>query len=176
MLKILGLGVVVALAAVLVLAARKPDSFRVQRAITIQAPPDRIFALINDFHAWGAWSPWEKLDPAMQRQFSGPAAGQGSAYGWEGNSKVGQGRMEILEAQASSNVRIKLDFLKPFEAHNTATFTLQPMADGTHVSWVMEGPAPFISKLMQVFMSMDDMVGKDFEAGLTNMKAAAEKK
>ena len=176
MLKILGLLVVVALAAVLVIAARKPDSFRVQRAITIQAPPEKIFALINDFHAWAAWSPLEKLDPQMKRTFTGPAAGQGSAYGWEGNSKVGQGHMEILEAQPSSTIRIKLDFLKPFEAHNTAIFTLQPMADGTHVSWVMEGPAPFVSKLMQVFMSMDAMIGKDFEAGLANMKAAAEKK
>lgn len=176
MLKILGLVVAVALVAVLVLATRKPDSFRVQRAITIQAPPEKIFALINDFHAWAAWSPWEKLDPDMKRTFTGAASGPGSAYAWEGNSKVGQGRMEIREMQAPANIRIQLDFLKPFEAHNTAVFTLQPMADGTHVSWVMEGPAPFISKLMQVFISMDAMVGKDFEAGLANMKAAAEKK
>jgi hypothetical protein len=176
MLKLIGLVVVVAVAAIMVLAATKPDNFRVQRVVTIQAPPDKVFALINDFHNWGAWSPWEKLDPEMKRSFGGPAAGKGANYAWEGNSKVGQGRMEIRESQPSASVNIQLDFLKPFEAHNTAIFSLQPAADGTHVSWAMEGPAPFMSKLMQVFVSMDSMIGKDFETGLANMKAAAEKK
>ena len=176
MLKLIGLVLLLAVVVVVVMAASKPDSFRVQRVITIQAPPDKVFALINDFHSWGAWSPWEKLDPDMKRSFGGPAAGKGSSYAWAGNAKVGQGRMEIREATAASSVNIQLDFLKPLEAHNTAIFTLQPQADGTHVSWAMEGPAPFFSKLMQVFISMDSMVGKDFEAGLANLKAAAEKK
>ena len=176
MFKIIGIVVVVALAAVLVLAATKPDNFRVQRVITIQAPPEKIYALINDFHAWPAWSPWEKLDPAMTRTFGGPANGKGATYAWQGNSKVGEGRMEIRDTQLASSITIQLDFLKPFEAHNTALFTLQPMADGTHVSWAMDGPTPFVSKVMQVFVSMDALIGKDFEAGLANMKAVAEKK
>jgi len=114
------------------------------------------------------------MDPAMQRTYSGPESGKGSVYEWEGNNKVGKGRMEIIDAPPPSKVAIKLDFLKPFEAHNTAEFTLVPKGDATDVTWAMHGPSPFIAKVMSVFMSMDCMVGKDFEAGLTNLKAAAE--
>jgi carbon monoxide dehydrogenase subunit G len=174
MIKTAAIVVVVLLAAILLFAATKPDTFRVRREIGINAPPEKIFPFLNDFRRWGTWSPWEKMDPAMKRTYSGAAIGKGAVYEWEGNSKVGSGRMEIVESSAPSRVRIKLDFLKPFEAHNTADFTLEPQGGVTKVSWVMDGPAPFVSKVMQVFMSMDRMVGKDFEAGLANLKAAAE--
>ena len=174
MLKKIAIVVVILLAIVLGLAAAKPDNFRVQRSASIKAPPEKIFPYLDDFHRWDAWSPWEKMDPAMKRTYSGPEKGKGSVYAWEGNDKVGKGRMEMLES-SPSRVFIKLDFLSPFEAHNTAEFTLEPQGDSTKVTWTMDGPAPFISKLMQVFCSMDSLVGKDFETGLANLKAAAEK-
>jgi uncharacterized protein YndB with AHSA1/START domain len=166
--------VAVLIAGVLILAATKADSFRVERATTINAPPEKVFPLINDFREWPKWSPWEKRDPDMRRTHSGAALGQGAVYAWEGNSKVGSGRMEIIEATSPTRAVIRLDFLKPFEAHNTADFQLTRKGESTQVTWAMFGQANFMSKLMQVFMSMDSMVGKDFEAGLANMKAAAE--
>ena len=166
--------VVVLVAGVLIFAAMKPDTFRVERSATINAPPERIFALINDFDKWPSWSPWEKMDPAMKRTRTGATTGLGSIYEWEGNKKVGKGRMEIVESSPPSKILIKLDFMSPFEAHNTAEFTLQRAAAGTNVRWAMYGPAPYMTKLMTVFMSMDKMVGKDFETGLANMKVVAE--
>ena len=166
---------VVVVAAILIFAATKPDSFRVQRATTIKAPPEKVFALINDFHQWGPWSPWEKLDPEMKRTHSGAAQGKGAVYAWEGSGKVGAGRMEIMESSPSTKIVIKLDFIKPFEGHNTAEYTLVPKGDSTDLTWAMYGAAPFISKVMQVFVSMDSMIGKDFESGLANMKSIAEK-
>lgn len=162
------------IAAILIYAATRPNSFRVQRSTTIKAPPEKIAALIDDFRAFGQWSPWEKRDPDLKRTFSGPPKGKGAVYAWEGNKQVGSGRMEILES-SPQKVVIKLDFLKPFEAHNTAEWTMAPSGDATTVTWAMYGPSPFIAKLMGVFMSMDSMVGKDFEAGLASMKALAEK-
>ena len=164
----------IAIAVVLILAVAKPDRFSVQRGAVISAPPEKIFSLINDFHRWGTWSPWESKDPAMKRTFSGAESGTGAVYGWDGNKNVGSGRMEILDAAAPSKVVIKLDFFKPFEAHNTAEFTILPQDDATDVNWVMHGPAPFMSKVMQVFMNIDKMVGEDFEAGLANLKRLAE--
>jgi len=178
MLKTIAIVVVVLVGALLAFAATKPDTFRVQRAASIKAPPDKIFPLINDLHSWGAWSPWEKLDPAMKRTHSGAASGKGAVYEWEGNGEVGAGRMEIVAASPPSAVRIKLDFLKPFEAHNFAEFTLEPKGDATNVTWAMYGPNTYVSKLMSVFFSMDSMdsmVGKYFESGLANLKAATEK-
>jgi carbon monoxide dehydrogenase subunit G len=166
--------VVLLIAVVLILAALKPDTFRVTRATRIKAPAEKIFALINDFNRWGVWSPWEKMDPALQRSYSGASSGKGSVYEWKGNNKVGEGRMEIVESSSPSQVTIKLDFLKPFEAHNIAEFSLVPQGNETGVTWTMQGPAPFIAKIMHVFLNMDRMVGKDFETGLSNMKAAAE--
>jgi len=165
----------IAIAAVLILAATKPDAFSVERAIDVKAPPDRIFPLINDFHQWVSWSPYENKDPAMKRSYSGAESGKGAVYGWDGNSNVGSGRMEILEASVPSKVLIKLDFFKPFEGHNTAEFTMLPQGDATRLVWVMRGPAPFMSKLMQVFMNLDHMIGKDFEVGLANLKKLTEK-
>ena len=175
MIKTIAIVVLVLIGAVLVFAATRPDSFSVRRAASIKAPPEKIFPLINDFGRWGAWSPYEKKDPAMKRSFSGPAAGKGAVYAWQGNKDVGQGRMEIADAAAPSRVTLKLDFVKPFEAHNTVDFTLEPKGDATDVTWAMNGPMPFISKVVCLFVDMDSMVGKDFEAGLANLKAIAEK-
>src|SRR5438445_7804824 len=165
----------IAIAIILILAAAKPDTFRVQRATTVKAPPERIFPLINDFHQWGTWSPYENKDPAMKRTFSGAVSGNGAVYAWDGNNNVGSGRMEILNASSPSKIVIKLDFFKPFEGHNTAEFTMLPQGDGTHVTWLMHGPANFMSRLIQVFMNLDNMIGKDFEAGLANLKTITEK-
>jgi hypothetical protein len=164
---------VLGIAVLLILAARKPDTFSVRREIDIKAPPEAIFPLINDFHQWGSWSPWEKKDLAMKRNFSGAASGKGSVYGWEGNKNVGSGRMEIMEA-APTKVVIKLDFFKPFEGHNTAEFTMQPQGEATHVNWLMHGPCSFMGKIMHVFFNMDAMIGKDFDAGLSSLKRITE--
>jgi uncharacterized protein YndB with AHSA1/START domain len=174
-LAIVAVVLLVAIAAILVLAAMKPDTFRITRAITVKAPPEKIFPLIADFRAWSAWSPWEKRDPALKRSYGGSASGKGAVYEWEGNSKVGKGRMEIIDAPPPSRLAIKLDFLKPFEAHNTAEFTLTPRENTTDVTWAMHGPNLFIGKVMSLFVSMDRMVGKDFETGLANLKAEAER-
>lgn len=172
---IIAIVLAVAIAAVLILAATKPDVFRVQRAITVKAPPDAIFALINDFHQWRNWSPYEDRDPNLQRSYGGAANGKGAVYAWEGNKNVGSGRMEILEASTPAKIVIKLDFFSPFEAHNTAEFTMLPQGDATHVTWLMHGPAPFMNKVMQVFMNLDKMIGRDFEVGLANLKRLTEK-
>ena len=165
----------IAIAAVLILAATKPGTLRVQRSTSIKAPAEMIFPLINDFHQWRSWSPYENKDPAMKRTYGGAEHGKGAVYAWEGDKNVGSGRMEILEAAAPQKIAIKLDFFTPFEGHNTAEFTLLPQGDGTHVTWVMHGPARFVTKLIQVFMNLDNMIGKDFEAGLANLKKITEK-
>jgi hypothetical protein len=167
--------VVIALVAiVLALAARRPNEFNVARTARIRATPERIYPHIADFHRWGAWSPWERMDPAMRKSYSGAPSGTGSVYEWQGNSKVGMGRMEITQTTPPTGATVKLDFLKPFEAHNTATFTLTPAGDGTDVTWKMFGPSPFVTKVMGVFMNMDNLVGKDFERGLASLKSVAE--
>ncbi len=171
---VIALVIVVATAIVLIIASRKPDTFRVQRSAAINAPPEKLFALINDFRQWGGWSPWETRDPGMKRSFSGASSGEGAVYAWDGNRNVGSGRMEIMEAVAPAKIVIKLDFIKPFEGHNTAEFTFSPQAGGTIVNWVMLGPSIFVSKLMQVFMNFDRMIGRDFETGLANLKRLTE--
>lgn len=167
--------VLVALVALLAFAATRPDTFQIERAATIKAAPAKIFALLDDFRQWGQWSPWEKLDPEMKRTHSGAASGKGAVYAWEANKKVGAGRMEITDTAPPSRVVIKLDFIRPFEAHNTVEFKLQPGGDSTHVTWAMIGANSFMGKVMTIFMNMDKMVGKDFETGLANLKAVAEK-
>jgi uncharacterized protein YndB with AHSA1/START domain len=164
----------VAIVAILVLAAAKPATFHVERSTTIAATPEKIHPLVDDFHNWEQWSPWAHLDPNMQVSYSGATAGPGAVYEWQGNSKVGKGRMEILAVEPTAT-SIKLDFLKPFESHNHSTFALQPEGSGTRVTWTMDGPNTFVSKLMSVFVSMDAMIGKDFDAGLGNLKTAAER-
>ena len=161
-------------AALLIYAATKPDTFRVERTTTVHAPPEIIFPLINDFHQWNAWSPFEQLDPAMVRTHSGAASGEGAVYEWSGNRKAGSGRMEITNSIPNKNVSIRLDFSKPFEAHNRTEFTLEPRGESTVVTWAMHGNNQYIGKLMSVVISMDSMIGKDFEAGLANLKTLAE--
>ena len=174
-LAIIGVVVVVAIAGVLIYAATKPDSFRVQRVALINAPPDKVFPLIDDFKAWPAWSPYEKKDPAMKRSFGAVTAGKGATYAWDGDKNVGQGSMEIVES-SPRKILLKLDFLKPFEAHNMGEFLLEPKGDSTSVTWAIYGPSPYMSKVIGTFMDFDDMIGRDFEKGLADLKAAAEKK
>jgi uncharacterized protein YndB with AHSA1/START domain len=160
---------------VLLFAATRPDTFRVQRSATINATPEKLFAYINDLHQWSAWSPYEALDPQMKRTFSGAAVGPGSAFDWEGNSKAGAGRMEITESSAPHRVAIRLDLAKPFEAHNQVEFTLIGKGGQTDVTWAMTGPNPYFGKIMEVFGMMDRLLGKEFETGLANLKAVAER-
>ncbi len=175
MFKTIGLIVAAAIAVVLIYAATRPDTFRVERTASIKAPPEKVFPLIADFHNWGQWSPWEKLDPAMKRTLSGATSGKGAAYAWDGNSDVGAGRMEITDATAPTQLAIQLDFARPFEGHSVAEFMLQAQGDATKVTWAMRGPSPYLAKVMGIFCNMDKMIGKDFETGLANMKAVAEK-
>src|SRR4051794_2119008 len=166
---------VIAVVAVLVIAATKPDTFRVARSITVKAPPDKIFPLINDFRSWTTWSPYENKDPNMKRTYGPTTAGKGATYAWDGDKNVGQGRMEIMESTQPSKVAVDLQFLRPFENRCIAEFTMQPGADGTTVTWAMSGKNLFIGKVMSTFMNMDKMVGNDFEVGLANLKTLAEK-
>ena len=167
--------IAVVLIVVLMLAASKPDVFRIQRAATVKAAPGKVFPSINDFHNWAAWSPYEKLDPTMRKSYTGSANGKGAVYEWEGNSKAGKGRMEITDTSTPSRVVIKLDFLKPFEGHNISEFALDGKGNSTQVTWAMHGPNSYMAKMMSIFMSMDQLLGKEFENGLANLKAAAEK-
>ncbi len=172
---VLGGLLAVAIVGVLVVASTKPDDFRIQRSASIAAPPEKIFPLINDFRAFGSWSPYEKLDPAMKRSYTGAAAGKGAVYAWEGDGQAGAGRMEITESAPPSRIALSLDFTKPFEAHNIVEFTLEPRGGATTVTWAMHGPTPFLAKVMHVFINFDRMVGTDFETGLANLKALAER-
>lgn len=175
MLRILGIAVALAVASVLLYAANKPDAFRVERETSIQAPPERIFPLINDLRAFNAWNPYEKKDPNLKGHYSGPSSGRGAAYAFDGNKDVGKGSIEILESSPPSKVTMRLAMVEPFKVRNTVEFTLVPAGGATHVTWAMQGPAPFIAKVIHVFINMDSMIGKDFEAGLASLKAIAEK-
>lgn len=167
----------IAVGGLLVIASKKPDIFRVERRASINAPAAVIFAEINTIRAWEAWSPWQKKDPAMRQVYSGPAAGVGAAQAWEGNGQVGKGMMMISESVPDQKVVFRLDFEKPFKANNIAEFTLQSEGNGTTVViWGMHGPAPLLSKVMDVLMNMDKMCGRDFDAGLANLKAICESK
>ena len=165
----------IAIAAVLVLAARKPAAFRVERSLDIQAASQKIFPLVDDLQQWRSWSPYEDKDPAMQRSFSGPARGVGAAYAWSGNREVGAGRMEITTSIPDRHIVMRLDFLKPFKATNTAEFTFTPDNGGTRVTWAMSGEASLLCRVIGLFIDMDKMIGKDFEAGLKRLKAVAER-
>ena len=174
MIKIIALIIIALIAAILIYAVTKPDTFRVQRSTVINAPPDKIFSFVSDFRRWTAWSPWEKIDPNLVRTYRGPGEGTGAVYEWEGNNEVGTGGMEIIQTAHPSKILIKLDFFKPFEAHNFAEFTLMPRGDSTNITWAMYGPQPFIAKIMSLFFSMDRMVGRQFETGLANLKSITE--
>lgn len=175
MFKSIAIIIVVLIAAVLIYAATRPDTFRVQRSASIKAPPEKIFPLVNDLHSHAAWSPWEKKDPAMKRTHSGAASGKGAVYEWNGNKEIGQGRMEITESTAPAKVVFAMHFIKPVDAHNTAEFTLEPRGDSTGITWVIYGPQPYFAKVMHLFFDMDKMIGKEFEADLSILKAITEK-
>jgi len=167
--------VVVLLALFLGYAATKPNTFHVERRIAITVPPEKIFPFVNDYHNWALWSPWEKLDPNMKRTYNGPASGKGAVYEWAGNKEVGEGRMEITDSIAPSMITIAMHFIKPFEGRNIAEFTLQPKDGSTEVVWAMYGPQPFMCKVMSTFFNMNQMIGKEFETGLANLKTIVEK-
>ncbi|TGK23191.1 polyketide cyclase [Leptospira yasudae] len=160
----------------LALASTKPADFHYERSANIKASPEKVFALVNDYRTWTGWSPWEKLDPAMKRTYSGATSGKGAIYEWAGNDSIGKGRMEIIEADSPSKIKIQLDFFEPFEAHNTAEFTFTEEQGSTKVTWAMYGKNQFVSKVFGLFCDMDQMIGKDFEAGLNGMKSIAEGK
>ena len=174
MLTTLAFLIVLLIAAVLVYAATRPDNFRVLRSVSIQAAPEKIFPFINDFRQWDAWTPYNK-DPAMKKTYGGAASGVGATYAWEGNGQVGQGNIDICASTPPSMVALNLNMVKPFAAKNQVEFTLQPKGDLTEVTWAMDGQHIFIGKVMGLFMSMDNMVGKDFELGLAKLKTLAEK-
>jgi carbon monoxide dehydrogenase subunit G len=178
MLKIVGIVVaviVVGIAGILAFAATKPDTFRVQRAASIKAPPEKIFPFLNDLHNFASWSPYEKKDPAMKRTQSGAPSGKGSVYEWDGDRNVGAGRLAIANASPPSKLTLNLDMFRPLEAHNMVVFTLEPKGESTNVTWAMDGKVPYLAKIVHVFLNVDKMVGQDFEAGLANLKAVAEK-
>jgi uncharacterized protein YndB with AHSA1/START domain len=161
-------------AVLLIVIATRPAQFRVVRSAQIAAAPEVVFPLIDDFHAWSTWSPWEKIDPNLKREYSGAPRGKGAAYAWSGNDQVGSGSMTITDSQTPERIEIRLEFKEPFEATNLTTFGLKPAASGTNVEWAMVGDNNFVGKAMSLFMDMDQMVGKDFEQGLSNLNAAAE--
>ena len=160
--------------ALLLMISMQPSDFRVTRSSIIKAPPAVVFGLVNDFHVWEAWSPWAKLDPNAKNAFEGSASGKGAIFSWAGNKQVGEGRMTIIDSQPPELIRIRLEFLKPFNCTNTAEFTFKPEGGGTHVTWSMFGRNKLIGKIFGLFMNMDKMVGKDFEKGLASIKATAE--
>jgi hypothetical protein len=174
MLKKILLGLVVAVVALAGFIATRPSTYSVQRTATIQASPDIAFALVNDFHQWGEWSPWDKMDPGMKRTHEGAASGVGAKYSWIGNDDVGEGRMTIEESKPSELVRIKLEFIKPFESTSSTSFSFKPEGETVSVTWKMEGTNNFVGKAFSAFMDMDAMIGKDFEKGLAAMKTLAE--
>jgi hypothetical protein len=165
----------VALVGVLIAAATRSDTFRVQRSASIKAAPDRIFPLINDLHRFNGWNPFERKDPNLKRSYSGAQSGKGAAYAFAGNGEVGRGTIEIIASAPASKVTMTLHMLEPFETRNTVDFILQPKGDMTEVTWAMHGPVPYLAKIIHLFIDMDRMVGGEFEAGLASLKAIAEK-
>jgi uncharacterized protein YndB with AHSA1/START domain len=166
--------IVAAIGSLFAVASRKPETFSVVRSTVINAPAERIFALINDFHLWASWSPFEKLDPAMNKTFSGPTSGAGASYAWTGNKKAGAGSMTISGDTPSSEVNIAMAFLKPFKSQSSVQFLIEPSGAAHQVTWTMSGKNQLASKVMSVFVSMDKMIGKDFAEGLANLKREVE--
>jgi uncharacterized protein YndB with AHSA1/START domain len=179
MLKLIGLGVVLLVGGVLLFAAMRPDSFRVQRTASIKAPPEKIFPLINDLQRFNTWNPFDKKDPHLKGTYSGAASGPGAAYAFEGNKDVGRGSIEIIDSVPASEVRMTLHMLAPMEARNVVEFSLKPeggeAGQSTRVTWAIQGPVPFFAKIFGIFCDMDGMIGKDFENGLSDLKAIVER-
>ena len=169
---LIGLAIIIVILVVVIML--QPATYQVERSTTIAAPAAVVFAQVNDFHKWNAWSPWAKLDPAMKQSFDGSPAGSGAIYSWAGNKEVGEGRMTITESHPTDLVRIKLEFLKPFAATSATEFTFTPQGNQTNVKWKMSGENNFMAKAFHLVMNMDKMIGSDFEKGLAQMKAVAE--
>lgn len=177
MLKWILIGIAAVVAVFAIVVALQPSDFRIERSAAMAAPAPAVFAQVNDFRNWRAWSPWEKLDPALKRSYDGPQAGAGATYAWQGNKDVGEGRMTIVDSRPGELVRIKLEFFKPFAATNTAQFSFKPSSDGsTAVTWSMSGQNNFLARAICVFVNMDRMVGGQFEQGLAQMKAIVERR
>jgi Polyketide cyclase / dehydrase and lipid transport len=170
----IGIAILVLIVTAIVFVATRPTSFRIERSALVSAPSDVIYAIINDLHQWGKWSPYDKRDSNMKKTFAGPSAGPGAIYTWNGNSQVGEGRLTIMESRPGQLVSMKLEFSRPFKATNQVNFKLEPCDGGTRVSWIMDGKNTFMTKAMSVFMDMDKMVGKDFEQGLANLNTVAK--
>jgi uncharacterized protein YndB with AHSA1/START domain len=171
----IGIALLVLLAILLVVVATRPSDFHIERSLSVAVPPDRVFPHVNDFHAWAAWSPWEKLDPRMQRTFTGPTSGPGASYDWRSdNGKVGEGHMTIQGSKPPSHIAIRLDFIKPMTATNAINFSFIPEGAGAKVTWAMDGHHGFMGKAFSLFMSMDKLVGGDFERGLAALKSVSE--
>lgn len=168
---LIALGLVVLLAIYL---ATRPNAIHYERSTTIEAPPEAIFPYVNDLHRFGEWSPWEKVDPQMQRSYDGPSAGVGAGYHWKGNKEIGEGSMTITRSTPNREVLIALEFISPFRASNVATFTLVASGAGTKVTWAMDGPNPLMSKVMGLVMNLDKMIGGQFEQGLATLKGMVE--
>jgi hypothetical protein len=166
--------VVVIIIVLVVIVVLQPGDFRVARSTLVSAPPTAVFAQVNDFHKWNAWNPWGKVDPSMKQTYEGAPAGPGAVYTWTGNKEVGAGRMTITDSRPSDLIRVKLEFFKPFAATNTAEFTFVPEGNQTRVTWSMFGEKNFMAKAVHLVMSMDKMIGGQFEKGLADMKTAAE--
>ena len=173
-LKTLALVGAVLIGGLLLVAATRPDTFEVRRTTSIKAPPERIFPLINDLHAFNSWNPYEKKDPNIKGTYGRIPAGKGAAYAFDGNRDVGRGRIEIVESSPVSRVTMSLSIVEPFEVANVVHFTLEPRGDTTNVTWAMRGDVPYVAKIVHMFLDMDDMVGRDFEAGLASLKAMVE--
>ncbi len=155
-------------------ASTQPDDFTLSRSTVVAASPADVFAHVNDFHLWEAWSPWAKMDPSMKTTYEGPSSGDGSSYSWVGNSKVGEGKMTIIKSQPTDLILINLEFLKPMKATNLTEFSFKPEGQGTLVTWTMSGKNNLFAKAIHLVVSMDKMVGPDFEKGLAQLKAATE--
>ncbi len=175
MIKLLLLAFVFLVGGLLAVIATRPANFRVSRSATIAAPPAAVFAHVNDFRRWEAWSPWAKMDPNSRAEFAGPESGVGAEFSWAGNNQVGEGRQRIVESRPPELVRIRIDFIKPFTASNDVELTFVPEGDGTRVTWTMSGVNNFMGKAVSLVMDCDKMVGPQFEQGLANLKSVAER-
>jgi len=174
MIKKILIGLAVIIVVLVVIIALQPSHYTVERSATMNAPAGAVFAQVNDFHRWNAWSPWAKLDPAMKQTFEGAPSGTGAVYTWAGNKDVGEGRMTITESHPGDLIKIKLEFIKPFAATNATDFAFKPQGNQTTVTWTMSGDKNFIAKAFGIFMNMDKMVGGDFEKGLAQLKLIVE--
>jgi hypothetical protein len=174
MLGTIGIIVLVIIAGILVFASTRPNTMRIERKTSVKAPPERIAPFITDFHKWAQWSPYEKLDPAMKKTFSGAESGKGATYAWSGNSKAGEGTMEIIDADKPTRTAVRITFKRPFKSEGVSEFLLMPRGESTDATWEMTSPTNFVTKLMGMFMNMDDLIGRDFAVGLENLKRVAE--